>query len=246
MMKNTLPTTRLAKFRRALTLLELVMVVSILAVLTAMVVPSMTNQQEETRMTVARTSLSDLRNTIANRYLQDLNDLPRGSAVEASSRASETVSSASRCMPQLHFLFVNPNTYQTTTTPPYLAINDYDQTTRVGWNGPYSMASMSKYPVSTDKRLTKNLNDTRTWADFGFTSTYGNVGDHAQLDPWGSPFVIVTKDHTHGTAAVRSEYVVSAGPNLKLDIADWVFTNGTLDSKDDLALLIRTIADPNP
>ena len=245
-MKNNLSAPKLATSRRALTLLELVMVVSILAVLTAMVVPSMTNQQEETRMTVARTSVSDLRNTIANRYLQDLNDMPRGAAAEASSRASEAVSSVSRCMPQLHFLFVNPNTYQSTTSPPYLSINDYDQSTRLGWNGPYSMSSMSKYPNPTDKRLTKNLNDTRTWSDFGFTNTYGNVGDHAQLDPWGSPFVIVTKDHTHGTAAVRSEFVVSAGPNLTLDIANWAFINGTLDSKDDLALLIRTIADPNP
>ncbi|MBU4604352.1 MAG: prepilin-type N-terminal cleavage/methylation domain-containing protein [Proteobacteria bacterium] len=39
---------------RGLTLLELVMVVSILAILTALIVPGMNDQQEETRKTVAK------------------------------------------------------------------------------------------------------------------------------------------------------------------------------------------------
>ena len=62
-MKTHSPALRLAKSRRALTLLELVMVVSILAVLTAMVVPGMNAQNEETRAAEAyRASANRWRN----------------------------------------------------------------------------------------------------------------------------------------------------------------------------------------
>ena len=232
--------------RAGLTLLELVMVVSILAVLTAMVVPGMSSQQEETRKTVARSSLNDLRNAITNRYLQDMTDLPRARA-DDTTRASETVGAVARPLPQLHFLFVNPNSYVSTATPPYPALNDYDHQTRLGWNGPYVMTSPGKYPTPTAQRSVKNPNDTRTWADYGFTTSYGNAGDQTLLDPWGSPYVLVTYDYTHGAAALRSEYLVSAGPNLKLDHATWAInTDGSLNSGDDLVLLVRTDADPNP
>lgn len=52
------------RVRRGLTLLELVMVVSILAILTALVVPGMTDQQEETRRTVAKNVVQEVRDAV--------------------------------------------------------------------------------------------------------------------------------------------------------------------------------------
>jgi prepilin-type N-terminal cleavage/methylation domain-containing protein len=221
--------------RRGLTLLELVMVVSILAVLTAMIVPGMNAQNEETRVAVAKKSLQDLRDTIANRYLVDMQDLPRANA-------ADTVRGGVNALPQLHFLFNNPRQYLSTANPPYSAVNDYDASTRIGWNGPYVMTTPGKYPVVTDRRFPKDPNDTRTWAACGFTTDYGFVNDQTLNDPWGSPYVITFQTRAFGTgnSEVR-EYLVSAGPNRVLDVSTWVInTDGSLNSGDDLALLIRS------
>jgi hypothetical protein len=60
------------------------MVVSILAVLT-MVVPGMNAQNEETRAAVARKSMQD-GDTITNRYLVDMGDLPRANVADSNWR----------------------------------------------------------------------------------------------------------------------------------------------------------------
>lgn len=222
--------------RRGLTLLELVMVVSILAVLTAMIVPGMNSQNEETRAAVARKSLQDLRDTLANRYFVDMADLPRPNA------ADTTRLTAAGNIPQLHFLFFNPRSYVSTATPQYSSLNDYDASTRVGWNGPYVMTTPGRYPTVTERRFPKDPNDTRTWEDCGFTTAYGSVGDQTLMDPWGSPYVVIFIDRAHNSVNVREFYVVSAGPDRDLDLSSWTpNTNGTMNTADDLALLVKTI-----
>ena len=235
-MKPHSPALRLAKSRRALTLLELVMVVSILAVLTAMVVPGMNAQNEETRAAVARKSLKDLRDTIANRYLVDMGDLPRANAADSNRGGSAA-------LPQLHFLFVNPRQmYGTGVSTVYTSVNDYDSATRIGWNGPYIGTTTSKFPDITQRRFPKDPTNTNTWTASGFTSDYGFMNDMTLNDPWGSPYVISLVTQTMGSDTILSEYVVSAGPNRILNRTSWAFnTDGTPnDTVDDLALLIRS------
>ncbi len=232
-MKTHSPALRLAKSRRALTLLELVMVVSILAVLTAMVVPGMNAQNEETRAAVARKSMQDLRDTITNRYLVDMGDLPRASVVDSNRGGSAA-------LPQLHFLFVNPRQmYGSGATITYTSVNDYDATTRVGWNGPYVGTTPAKYPTITARRFPKDPNDTRTWSDCGFTPNQGLLNDQTLNDPWGSPYTIQLMSQTLGSDTIISEYLTSAGPNRPADT--WSYNvDGSLSTGDDLAVLIRS------
>ncbi|MBA4019320.1 MAG: hypothetical protein C0483_19310 [Pirellula sp.] len=232
-MKNNRSAPQLATSRRALTLLELVMVVSILAVLTAMVVPGMNAQHEETRVAVARKSMQDLRDTISNRYLVDMGDLPRANVADSNRGGSAA-------LPQLHFLFVNPRQmYGTGTLITYTSVNDYDASTRIGWNGPYVGTTPAKYPAISDKRFPKDPNDTRTWSDCGFTANQGLLNDQTLNDPWGSPYTIRLMSQTLGSDTIISEYVTSAGPNRASDT--WTYNvDGSLNAGDDLALLIRS------
>ena len=62
------------------------MVVSILAILTALVVPGFTGQMEDTRKMAAKATVQNLRNTIADRYLDDMSALPSPNALDATRR----------------------------------------------------------------------------------------------------------------------------------------------------------------
>lgn len=228
--------------RRGMTLLELAMVVSILAILTALVVPGFTGQMEDTRRMAAKATVQNLRNVVADRYLDDLQALPSPNLLDTARRsgAAQLPLLLPNDVPQLHFLFVNPNQYASGSTPQYVAVRDYDPSSRIGWNGPYVMNVSSTYPNPAAVRFPNDPNNTQTWADYGFTTSFGQPGDFAQYDPWGSPIVIVLKQQTHGTANVVTEYVVSAGPNRKLDHASWSFnTDGSLNGGDDTALAVR-------
>jgi len=248
----------LRRRRRGLTLLELVMVVSILAILTALVVPGMTDQQETTRSTVAKTLVKDVCDTIANKYSQDMSDslgyqgLPRvntrmtsgGPVIDDATRVSTAAGTGTTqqlfYLPQLCFLFVNPRQYDSALSAGqrYAAIPDYDASVKLGWNGPYFPNPGTTYPNPGDRRFPRDPNDTRVWSDFGFTLAHGQAGDPALLDPWGSPIVISVQLQTHGGVDMYSAYVVSAGPNktLNLSIAP---TTGVVTAGDDIYKLVK-------
>jgi len=244
---RTMLKARNSASRAGLTLLELVMVVSILAILTALVVPGMSDQQEETRKTVARATLQELRDVIANRYAQDMVSpivslpVPHPSDSVRNATVGQATGTSTTALPQLHFLFVNPNQYDFDTTPPYMAVSDYDPQTRIGWNGPYVMQKATTYPNPTNVRFPKDPNNTGDWASYGFTNMFGQPGDFSINDPWGSPFVIYIFPQLHGGTTAYTAYLTSAGPNRALDVASWsINADGTLNSGDDLALAIKT------
>jgi type II secretory pathway pseudopilin PulG len=229
--------------RSALTLLELVMVVSILAILTALVVPGMTDQNEETRKTVARATLQDIRDAIANRYINDMNGLPTPNILDNGSRISTTqvTGALTGTVPQLHFLFVNPNQFAAGSTPQYVSVNDFDSQARIGWNGPYLGTKSTTYPNPSAPRFPNDPNNgSKTWSDYGFTTLFGQQGDFCINDPWGSPYVLYVRPTAHGSSTLYTAYVVSAGFNRILDYASWTSNaDGTLNSGDDLALQIK-------
>jgi prepilin-type N-terminal cleavage/methylation domain-containing protein len=230
---------RRAGRRAGLTLLELVMVVSILAILTALVVPGMTDQSEETRKTVARATMQVVRDIIANRYLENMGEMPQpvltGTDTTRLSATLQVTGTATTKLPQLQFLFVNPRQYDASSATPYLAINDFDPQARIGWNGPYMMTKSTTYPNPTARRFATDPNDTRTWADFGFTTTFGQAGDFTIMDPWGSPYVIIVRSVAHGSSTAYSAYVVSAGFNRTLETT----AVGSAATGDDILLKIR-------
>jgi prepilin-type N-terminal cleavage/methylation domain-containing protein len=247
------PATKRLGVRRGLTLLELVMVVSILAILTALIVPGMGEQQEETRRVAARVTLQGLRDEIANRYMQDMghtvNPLITGKAalpqpnrtLDASGRISTTQidGSTAGLVPQLHFLFVNPNQYDGAATTKYVGVPDFDPNVKIGWNGPYVLQKSSVYPNPNNVRFSSDPTNTGTWSSYGFTSLYGQPGDYTINDPWGSPIVTIIYQTTHGGVPLYSAYLVSAGPNRRLDNSSWTFnSDGTLNTGDDLTMKI--------
>lgn len=236
---SSLPTAR--RIRRGLTLLELVMVVSILAILAALVVPGMSDQQEETRKTVARATMQELRDVIANRYLNDMQALPQPDLVNDTLRTGsatmQNISSTQTNLPQLNFLFVNPQFASSTTGPNYVAVNTFDQQSRIGWNGPYVMQKATTYPDPTARRFPTDPTNTQTWSDYGFTTQYGQFGDNCLMDPWGSPYVVVVRQTPHGSSTVYTSNVVSAGFNRTLETT----TNGLLSTGDDLLLPIKAM-----
>ena len=230
--------------RRGLTLLELVMVVSILAILTALVVPGMSDQQEETRKTVAKATLQELRDVIANRYWPDMGKFPQPNVLDNSglrlSSTAQITGTSTTALPQLHFLFVNPNQYVSTATTQYVAVSDYDPQVRIGWNGPYVMTKSTVYPNPNNVRFSSDTTNTSTWSDYGFTNLYGNAGDYTINDPWGSPYVTIIRASAHGSSTLYTAFLVSAGPNRRLDNTTWTSNvDGTLNSGDDLALQIK-------
>lgn len=235
------------------------MVVSILAILTALVVPGMSDQKDSTSLVVAKNTVQKVRDAVANNYMPDMSDtlgyqgLPRvnttmtsgGPVVADSSRLITDTSAGSATqlafLPQLYFLFVNPRQYDTTAgvVQRYAAIPDFDASTRLGWRGPYLQPTSATYPNPTDRRFPKDTNDTRTWADFGFTLAYGLPGDVTVADPWNSPVVISVQSTTHAGSNMYTAYVVSAGPNKTLELAANP-TTGAITAGDDIYLPVKS------
>ena len=186
-----------------------------------MVVPGLSDTQEEARKTVARVTMQEIRDTIANRYLQDMQKLPQPDLIDSTrllAVTSLTISSTETAIPQMHFLFVAPRFSTTGAGTPsnYVAVNDFDSSARIGWNGPYIGQKSTTYPNSTLVRNMTSVTTTTgnvTWADCGFTTQYGQTGDFCVMDPWGSPYVIIPRVTTHAGSNVYSTYVVSAGFN---------------------------------
>jgi len=244
-MKNTTLTERRtgrARRRAGLTLLELVMVVSILAILTALVVPGMSDQSEETRKTVARATMQEVRDIIANRYMENMGELPQPmltGTVTDGTRITTTLQvtgTSATGLPQMQFLFVNPRQYDASSATPYMAIGDFDQQSRIGWNGPYMGQKSTTYPNPTARRFATDPNNDDTWAEYGFTTTHGQPGDFTVMDPWGSPYVIVVRAVAHGSSTAYTAYVVSAGFNRRLETT----ANGASATGDDLLLAIKS------
>jgi prepilin-type N-terminal cleavage/methylation domain-containing protein len=222
--------------RRALTLLELVVVIAVLAVLAGMLVPMVDQTVMDGRKTGTLHTMRELQKTIVNRYAVDMrgfellggtygsDGLPRPGAMGINNGRPQS--------PQLQYLFINPATETNVQSPSY-------PTTKLGWNGPYFLASSGTYPEPT----AVNDNDSllRTWNSLGFTAQYGKKGDPTALDGWGNPIVIIieTFDTSITTdTPLRHAYIVSAGADGIVDstqtnVASF-FTNSTLTN--DLVL----------
>ena len=184
------------KVRHALTLAELVIVLAILTMVSAMVLPMAGSHVADSRGIVTRQNLTRLRDVIAETYWQDSGrKLPRPGEVGLAAGRVD--------YPQLRYLFVNPS------ASPETATVDFDPAYRLGWRGPYLVGS-------NDSLYTLN-------ASAGFTNAYGENGDPAVLDGWGNPIVIQNPGQlSDGRQDVR---LVSAGPDGILNTPPVTFTD---------------------
>jgi prepilin-type N-terminal cleavage/methylation domain-containing protein len=197
--------------RRGLTLLELVVVLTILVATASIAVFNSGAMLQDSRGDVTRQSLTKLRDVIAQTYWQDAGgNLPERNA------SVTPVPPTRMTTPQLRYLFINPLTENTLTTADPGSTDTtvtYNPAYRLGWRGPY---------VVPNNGAVYTINSTA-----GFLEQYGETGDPAVLDGWGNPIVIqcpslltgvLTPD---GALDVR---LVSAGPNGIVDIDPTVST----------------------
>jgi len=146
---------------RGLTLIELVVVLTVLVALSAMVVPLVSGHGAAARDTGTRSTLQEVRDVILNRYLVDVHD-PQVIEITLEGQPVNVLAP-----PTIRSLFQRPE-----------HLTAYNPSVRLGWNGPYLVETGAQYP------------GTPTAAAQGFTPQYGTPGEPAILDCWGNPIVI--------------------------------------------------------
>jgi len=208
--------------RRGLTLLELLVVLLILIALATIVVPTIGMFGSKSQQVTTRENLLRLQELLVDRYLPDMNELPRPSDL--------TGPPARVNHPQLRYLFVNPDTEDITKTAGATLLSVRK------WNGPYVKHGGARYQLDAAK---------------GFDAAYGVGdavapavvrGDPAILDAWGRPIVIQEPDESGGYAPTDEERtytrLVSAGPNGVIDTLLTVLMPTDVERGDDILIFL--------
>jgi prepilin-type N-terminal cleavage/methylation domain-containing protein len=239
--------------RQGLTLLELIVVLVILVALAGLVVPQLTGTNKQAAITATNQSMKQLQTVITNRYFVDMQStstiaagvvalgpsilgLPSPNVADGTGRVVINTIGTATNYPQMHFLFVNPLSFSGSQ---YYANPTYIATTGIGWNGPYLMSSGGVYPDPSAVRPGDAQN--QTWSHYGFTSSYGSIGDSAVFDAWGSPIVMQlpplssTDDATHSERYAR---LVSAGPDGLLATTASVHYPSLVSCGDDIVVYL--------
>jgi type II secretory pathway pseudopilin PulG len=221
--------------------MELMVVVTIIAALSALVVGIVDHSRDDAEVTVAKASMKTIAEGISGSaggsgYLADFKTVP-GFHVTGI---------------RVHDLF-SPSSY-----PAYGA---YDPAARRGWRGPYlrhgagvanlESSRSGRFPEAGDKRFAGDA----SFLDRGFFNTasfspYGVPGDLGLADPWGNPYVIQTPPVSAFAGVVtnakrfRYSRVVSAGPDGALttpaDRLAGKLTDGLTPARgDDLVLFLN-------
>lgn len=176
--------------RRGLSLMELVLVVSVLGVLAALLIPALGSSTENAKQTITAHSLRQLRVAIVDHYYRDqANHLPM------------PVVSGRMAHPQLVFLYVNPVTGTTVT--------NFDPQTALGWRGPYlhSAVQQGRY------RLHPSLNFTNLYGEEGDLTPLDAWGSPIVVQQ-------VLVGGVYSATNLQTARLVSAGPDGKLDTDD--------------------------
>lgn len=214
-LRPTLRPARLTRRRRALTLLELSVVMTIVAMLAALVIVMVGDAADTARLQATEATLREVQAIILNRYALDMAGKSSVSShllvrLGLPGPSADLLVPAGRISrPQLAFLFVNPLTNGTAPT--------YDPVSGRGWRGPYLLISAGRYP---------GMDPDSSAVARGFTTEYGvpnsspgaGDGDPTVLDGWGHPVVIQG-------STLSDARLVSAGPDGNL-----------LETSDNLSL----------
>ncbi len=182
--------TQNPRLRRALTLWELLAVLSIMAMLTAVVAPNIRNSTDNARATSTAATLASLRTAIIGPYHEDLRAFP---------------STAIDIGPWPRFMADLLRQPITRTA--------YEPVSRVGWNGPYIPHSGGSYAVDLSHGFTLDYysgND--ALADPAILDAWG----HPIVLQWPS-FGDLSSSLDATKAAILYGRLVSAGPNGVLE-----------------------------
>jgi prepilin-type N-terminal cleavage/methylation domain-containing protein len=238
---------------RGLTLIELVVVLTILVALGSIVIPLFGEQAEEASGDATRATLARVAQAIvgtggyaeAMRYARDSGGVIYGAGTGLPWPGPDDVAAARRPNhPQLHYLYRAPVFDDQGTAP----TGDDDELpyypdSKIGWRGAWLDATTATgYPAALDEMVNRN-----TASANGFGAAYGEPGDLAPLDGWGSPVVIQLPSVAAGITDDEVDHVrlLSAGPDGVLDTPATTLTPSLVQKNDDLVVYLYR-EDPNP
>ncbi|MFW5693486.1 MAG: prepilin-type N-terminal cleavage/methylation domain-containing protein [Thermoguttaceae bacterium] len=219
---------------RGLTLLELLIVLTILVALSTIIVPTMGYLGRRSQSLAARENLYRLQELIVNRYWADMGELPRP-AVDVD---GDVIEPDRLDHPQLRYLFVNPDR-AADADDPFLYQKSANLLSGRTWQGPYLSHSGARYTIT-------DADGTGT----GFTDRYGEDGDPAVLDAWGRPIVLQVPDESatdlptdlgeFTEAQIRRLHarLVSAGPNGRIETPTDVLMPSAAERGDDVVVFL--------
>jgi prepilin-type N-terminal cleavage/methylation domain-containing protein len=219
--------------RRGLTLLELLVVLTILISLATIIVPVIGTFGRKSQQTATRENLLRIQELLVNQYRADMQDdagrgeMPRPNLVKFPSSGRQN-------HPQLRYLFVNPDTEDITATTGTTLLSTRH------WNGPYVRLAGARYQLDAANNFTNayGLGDVTT----GTPPVITSPGDPTILDAWGRP-IVIQEPSTHGEFtpdATDKTYtrLISAGPNGKIDTLPTVLMPNKADRGDDVVIFV--------
>jgi type II secretory pathway pseudopilin PulG len=181
--------------RRALTLMELIVVLVILIALAGLLVPLVSSTSSNAQDTTTRATMTALRDAVMS-YYQDMK------GIQVWTDGTTAPPGTTGVPLTLKDLQVRPN--DSTGTPVPL----FDPFTRRGWRGPYVLQSTGSFLTTLDGSF---------YPTTPVVNPYGNPGDLAFVDGWGNP-IVLQWPQTGDTVATQALNVrlVSAGAPSKL------------------------------
>lgn len=220
--------------RRGLTLLELLVVLTILISLSTIIVPMIGSFGRKSQVVATRENLFRLQELICNRYLADMGELPRPK-LDGSGKDPLGVSRVNH--PQLRYLFVNPDTEDITTIQESNRLMSQRR-----WQGPYVRHGGARYQQVDAKGFLANYGIGDVFE--GDPPQITTRGDPAILDAWGRPIVLQEPDDGAAGTTNDKKYarLVSAGPNGIIDTPLTVLmpddTNTATGRGDDIIVFL--------
>ena len=148
--------------RNALTLVEMLVVLAILAGLAGVMVPIFTNTRSDSAERTTKASLVAIRDALTHQWV-DTKYVPLDDGTGTPATAAEQTERF-----QIRWLFDSPVSG--------MSNSDFDPDTRIGWNGPYLASFTGRYSLDSASN---------------FDATYGAANDPAILDSFtASPIVV--------------------------------------------------------
>ena len=246
--------------RRGLTLLELVVVLTILVALATLIVPNISFLGQKSQAVTTQESMQRLQDLLVNRCTFPTwaarptrprrairTQTPISATMSAISWPASTTANVAVDLSTASLSSSSSASLERNPTHPqlrYLYVNPDTETmtwtagatilTPRRWQGPYLEHTGGTYVVSSG-----------TGTSATFTAEYGQTGDPSPLDGWGRPIVIQVPtgaDPVTGEPGVNYARIVSAGPNGVVDTPEDVTMptpdNSATGRGDDVILFL--------
>lgn len=201
--------------RIGLTLAELLLTITIVAAMAALIVPNMTNRNENSRVAITAATLTEIQVALRNFASDNFEQLPF------------PVDATRQQYPQLAYLYLNPKTFLDDPSGTGTVKWTYDGVAKCGWSGPYLRQGGAFQSNPT----------------LGYTVAYGRNGDPAPIDAWGQAIVLqqpVVNEGSSSRTSLRYARLVSAGCNGVIDTPPDVLVPTLKQTGDDLILTLGT------